>query len=314
VKLLRSPHFGRGLLVAAAIALVSGGIVAAVLRHGSTKSTVTAPTTTAAPPPATTAPPPATTAPATTQPPPQPPQVAMSWDHAGAIIWHVHDSDPTWLGRTMRAAGFGWAAVYLGAAGKVDPPDPGWIAQFRSVSGLPVGGWSVLGDDPAKDAADAARLVRDDGLSFYIADAEAPYNGHPERSQAFVSAFRSAQPALPAGLSSICDANGVGLSAWAGAGFVFLPQAYVNDFGQAVAPAACVRSALPFFARSSIHPMVACYQGTQGYVTPTQFARLLAQAGTTGFSIYPAETLVNAQDWQTYAQAIASTHIAAALP
>ena len=238
----------------------------------------------------------------------------MSWDHAGAIIWHVHDSDPTWLGRTMRASGFGWVAVFLGEAGRPDPPDPGWISQFRAASGLPVGGWSVLSANPAKDAADVASLIRADGLSFYIADAEAPYNGYPERSQAFVSSFRAAEPTLPAGLSSTCDAQGVGLSAWARAGFAFLPQAYVNDFGRAVAPAACVRSAAPFFPRSAVHPTVACYQGMRGYVTPAQFARLLAQAGTTGFSIYPAETLVNPADWQTYAQAIASTHIAAALP
>jgi hypothetical protein len=302
-------------LIAGAILFGVVLILAAVLRHGPRNAAVTAPTTTAAAPPATTAPAttaPATTAPATTtQPPPPPPLVAMSWDNAGAIIWHVRDSDPAWLGRTMRGAGFGWAAVFLGEGGTADPPAPGWIEQFRAASGLPVGGWSVLGDDPAKDVAHAARLIRADGLSFYIADAEAPYNGRADRSQAFVTAFRAAEPNLPAGLSSTCDANGLGLTAWANAGFAFLPQAYVNDFGPAVAPAACVRAAASAFPRSAVHPMVACYQGMRGYVTPAQFARLLARAGTTGFSIYPAETLVNPEDWQTYAQAITSMHIAA---
>jgi hypothetical protein len=214
----------------------------------------------------------------------------------------------------MRAAGFGWVAVFLGAAGTPDPPDPAWINLFRAASGLPVGGWSVLGGDPAGDAASAAHLIQADGLSFYIADAEAPYNGRSDRSQAFVSAFRAAEPRLPAGLSSFCSATGLGLATWANAGFVFLPQAYVNDFGAAVSPAACVRAAAPYFTRANVHPTVACYQGTRGYITPARFAALLAQAGTTGFSIYPAETLVNAQDWQTYATAIASTHIAASLP
>ena len=319
MRLLRSRHLERDLLIAGAI--LSGVVVvlAVVLRHGPQTPAVTPPTTTATAPPATTAPAttapvttaPATTAPAVTPPPPEPSPVAMSWDNAGAIVWHVRDSDPTWLGRTMRAAGFGWAAVFLGEAGTADPPAPGWIEQFRAASGLPVGGWSVLGDDPARDVAHAAQLIRADGLSFYIADAEAPYNGRADRSQAFVTAFRAAEPNLPAGLSSLCDANGVGLAVWANAGFAFLPQAYVNDFGAAVAPAACVRAAASAFPRSAVHPTVACYQGMRGYVTPAQFAQLLARAGTTGFSIYPAETLVNPADWQTYAQAIASLHIAA---
>lgn len=127
-------------------------------------------------------------------------------------------------------------------------------------------------------------------------------------------AFRALEPTLPAGLSSFCDANGVGLRAWAKAGFAFLPQAYVNDFGTAVDPTACVRAAAASFPRARVHPTVACYQGQQGYVTPEQFAQLLAEARTTGFSVFPAETLVNPEDWKAYAQAIASLHIAATPP
>ena len=238
----------------------------------------------------------------------------MSWSDAGAIIVDVTAANPEWLGRMMRSSGFGWVALPLGGPGTLASPPAGWAERFRAASGLPVGGWSVLGDDPAQDATDAAQLIQSNGLEFYIADAEAPYNGHADRSQAFVRTFRALEPTLPAGLSSFCHANGVGLAAWAKAGFAFLPQAYVNDFGAAVAPDACVRAAAPFFARARVHPTVACYQGQEGYVTPGQFAQLLAQAQTTGFSVYPAETLSNPDDWKTYAAAIASQGIAAPLP
>jgi hypothetical protein len=39
-------------------------------------------------------------------------------------------------------------------------------------------------------------------------------------------------------------------------------------------------------------------------------AHLLAVAGTTGFSIYPAEVGMSAQDWQAYGRAITGLHIA----
>ncbi len=41
------------------------------------------------------------------------------------------------------------------------------------------------------------------------------------------------------------------------------------------------------------------------------YTRLLAQAGTTGFSVYLAETNMTAQGWQAYGQAIKTMHIAA---
>ena len=311
------------LALAGAGLLALGIVLAVALRHGSSQPAAVPTTTTTAPPPATTtqpAPPPTTTAPPpapppTTAPPPAPPpHVAMSWDHAGAIVWHTHDTDPDWLGQQLRSAGFGWVAVFLGSSGVADPPEAGWVVRFERSSGLPVGGWSVLGNEPAKDASLAARLVKQNGLAFYIADAENTYEhayGGWSRSQAFVDAFRAAAPSLPAGLSSFCNANGLDLRAWAHAGFVFLPQAYVNDFGASVAPAACVRSATAVFPLSDIHPTVGSYKGKLGWVKAPRFSRLLAQAGTTGFSVYPAETAMYAEDWQAYGHAIASLHIAA---
>jgi len=265
-----------------------------------TTTKTTPPTTTTAPPPTTTAPPPA----------PPPTRVAMSWSNAGAIVVHTHDVDPTWLGRQMRNAGFGWVAIYLGSTGRAYPIDSGWVYRFTLASGLPVGGWSLLAGYPHSDAGFAATQLKKNGLSFYIADAESDYQAKPGASQSFVTAFRKLEPTMTAGLSSFCDANGIGLAPWARAGFAFLPQAYVNDFGASVSPAACVRAATAFFPISAIHPTVGSYHGQKGWVRAQQYTRLLAKAGTTGFSVYPAETAMSANDWQAYGRAIASMRIA----
>jgi len=234
------------------------------------------------------------------------------WDGAGALLWHPSAVDPAQFGATLRAAGFGWAAVYFGEAGVAHPPSAEWIARFRQASGLPVGGWSVLGDDPEADAAVATQGIAQYGFSFYIADAESTDPAQPQRSADFVAAFRAAEPTLPAGLSSLCHAEGVGLAPWAQAGFAFLPQAYVNDFGTGVSPSACVQAAAPWFPISQVHPTVASYRGLLGTVKPRSFTHLLKQAGTIGFSIFPAEAGMTAKNWQAYGQAIAKLHIAVA--
>jgi hypothetical protein len=288
--------------------LAVGVAIAIVLTHHNKQTapppppTTTSPATTA-PSPTTTAPPPPPTTTQPAPPPPPPAAVPMSWDNAGAIVWHSSDVDPTWLGQTLRAAGFGWVAVYL-------PPDPNWMYRFRVASGLPIGGWSVLGDHPGYEADLAARLVRKYDLAFYIADAEQPYADVPSRSNTFVRVFRRDEPSLPAGLSSLCIANALDLSAWAGAGFAFLPQAYVNDFGSGVDPVNCANTAQAIFGRANVHPTVASYAGTFGRVAPARFVQLLARAGTTGFSVYPAEVAMSSEDWQAYGQAISSLHIA----
>ena len=287
-------------------ALAVGVAIAIVITHRNKQTAPPPPPTTTssattAPSPTTTAPPPTTT----TQPAPPPPPAAvpMSWDNAGAIVWHSSDVDPTWLGQTLRAANFGWVAVYL-------PPDPNWMYRFRLASGLPIGGWSVLGDHPGYEAGLATRLVRKYGLAFYIADAEQPYADVPSRSSTFVRVFRRDQPSLPAGLSSLCIANALDLTAWAGGRFAFLPQAYVNDFGSGVDPVNCANTAQAIFGRANVHPTVASYAGTFGRVAPARFVRLLALAGTTGFSVYPAEVAMSSEDWQAYGDAITSLHIA----
>lgn len=234
----------------------------------------------------------------------------MSWSNAGAMVVQTHDVDPTWLGQQMRSAGFGWVAIFLGSTGTAATIDPGWVTRFILASGLPVGGWTVLNGDAYADAGFAARQLKLNGLSFYIADAEYAYQQKPGASQSFVAQFRKLEPTMAAGLSSLCDARGIGLQPWAAAGFAFLPQAYVNDFGSSVSPAACVRAAAGYFPLSAIHPTVGSYHGQKGWVSVRQYTRLLAQAGTTGFSVYPAETQMYANDWRAYGQAITSLHIA----
>lgn len=236
--------------------------------------------------------------------------VTMSWSSAGALVWHTRDVDPVWLGEQLRTAGFGWAAIYLGSAGMAQPPDPGWIRRFVQASALPVGGWTVLVGYPHADAGFASTQLKRYGLSFYIANAELPYQKLPGASAKFVARFRALMPSMPAALSSLCDARGVGLAPWAKAGFEFLPQAYVNDFGASVSPAACVAAARGFFPPSAIHPTVGSYHGMKGWVSAQQYVQLLARSGATGFSVFPAETGMAAEDWQTYGRAIAAMHIA----
>ena len=291
----------RILLAAGAVLLLVALSLAVALRHHGPRpaASVTVPlpahttttTTTTAPPPPTTAPPPA---------------VAMSWDAAGGLVVHPTDIDPTLLGTEMRDAGFGWLAVDLAHY------DADWVSRFRTASGLPVGGWSVLGDDAPADAASAAQAVSDDSLAFYIADAEATYGytqqGNVQspasfaRSRAFVTAFRAAQPRLPAAVSSYCraDEHDLDWSAWVKAGFEFLPQAYVNDFGASASPAACARGAVHWFPLAHVHPTIGSYSGERGIVDPARWIALLRAAKTTGFSIYPAEVGMSPEAWQAY--------------
>jgi len=298
----------RLLAVLGATFLATSVLLAVFLNQGSK------PPPKSAPPPVTTtaSPPPTTTAPMKPPPPLKPPpaRVPMSWNNAGAFVVHTHDVDPTWLGQQLRSAGFGWVAVFLGSAGQATPPDPEWVYRFIVASGLPVGGWTTLAGYPHADAGFAVTQLKKYGLTFYIANAEASYQGKAGASQAFVSRFRQLEPTMTAGLSSLCDASGIGLVPWASAGFAFLPQAYVNDFGGNVSPATCVHAASAFFPLSAIHPTVGSYHGQKGWVAAQRYVQLLSEAGTTGFSVYNAETNMTAESWQAYGQAIKASRIA----
>jgi hypothetical protein len=244
----------------------------------------------------------------------------MSWESAGAFVWHELDVDATRLGMTMRENGFGWIAVRLHDGLEVDPLAERWIESFQAASGLPVGGWGVLRDKPEAEAKLAGSLVDRLGLDFYVADAEAAYEysgaGGPSderssRSRRFVNAFRRLEPSLPAGLSSYCrpTRHDIDWAAWQKGGFVFLPQAYVNQVGPAVAPRNCVEAAASYFPPNRIHPTIGTFRTPSGIPSPADYVRLLEQARTIGFSVYPAETTSD-DSWRVLGAAISASGIA----
>lgn len=245
----------------------------------------------------------------------------MSWRSAGAFVWHETDVDPGILGTALRDNGFGWVAVHLHDGTTEDPVEADWVRRFRLASGLPVGGWGVLRAEPRLEAELADTLVRRQGLDFYIANAEAEYGytgpSGPDgvryrRSQRFVAAFRDLQPALAVGLSSYCraDMHDLDWGAWRAAGFVFLPQAYVNDLGLEATPAACARGARGFFPVDAVHPTIGMHPGQRSSLAAAAYAPLLDRADTTGFSVYLAETRMTPEEWQSLGSAIARLGIA----
>ncbi|MFL5925777.1 MAG: hypothetical protein ACJ77E_02440 [Gaiellaceae bacterium] len=216
------------------------------------------------------------------------------------MIVHPDALDPVVAADEVRANGFGWIALRIADGETALPLPANWVARFRAVSGIPVGGWTVLRDHPVAEAQLAARLVGEDGLDFYIANAEQEYaytNGaehslaHLHRSSEFIAAFRAAEPTMAAGLSSFCrpDESDLDWSAWATAGFAFLPQAYVDQLGADGTPTACTTAATKWFPPSSIHPVLGIFTGPNPTPTPAEYAALLAEAGTTGFSLFPFE-------------------------
>ena len=249
-----------------------------------------------------------------------PPPVPLAWRSAGAFVWHTDGIDPTRLGQEMRANGFGWVALRIHDGRSADQVDSDWIAQFRRASGLPVGGWGVLREQPGLEARLAGSMVEKLGLDFYIADAEMEYeysnqSGHSAqrygRSAAFVNAFRAVEPDLPGALSSYCraDTHDIDWSTWRGAGFAFMPQAYVDQFGPVAAPAACAAGAAGFFAPGEVHPTVGTFPTSRPIPSAAAYAAMLNAAGTVGFSLYLAETTPDTA-WRAYGQAIASLGIA----
>jgi hypothetical protein len=245
----------------------------------------------------------------------------MSWAGAGAFVWHETDVAPETLGLQLRESGFSWLAVLVHDGLTVDRVEGDWVQRFRAASGLPVGAWGVLRTQPEREADLAHRLLDDYALDFYVANAESEYkfsgdDGRSverfERSRRFVDRFRAVEPDMPAGVSSYCraDRQDVDWGVWSGSRFAFLPQAYVNDFGTAASPAACVDGAAEFFRRDAVHPTVGMYTGEREEPSPKRYAALLHEAGTVGFSVYLAETRMHAEQWGAFGGAITDLGIA----
>ncbi len=280
------------------------------------------PVETSPPPPPVTTAPPTTTSPPPTPTPPPPAAVPFSWQSAGAFVWHETDVEPTLLGKIMRESGFGWVAVRLHDGLDEDPVEADWAYRFRLASGLPVGGWGVLRDQPEQEAALASELLTRYGLDFYIANPEVEYtysgldgpsDERSGRSLRFVKAFRALRPSpFPAGVSSYCrpSQHDIDWGSWRQAGFAFLPQAYVNDIGAAGAPASCVAGAKGFFPPADIHPTIGMTPGRESSVDVSTYVELLDQADTVGFSVYLAETRMADADWRTLGSAISERGLA----
>ena len=92
----------------------------------------------------------------------------MSWDAAGAFVWHETDISPEVLGEEMRDNAFGWVAVFLQDGVNADTIEDDWVARFRRASGLPVGGWGVLRTQPVEEARLANSLLARNELDFFI--------------------------------------------------------------------------------------------------------------------------------------------------
>ena len=302
--------------------LSSGGLVAAivVLLAGCRHEQLPTPLP---PPPVTTATVPVTTQAAPPPPPrplpPPPASAPFSWRAAGAFVWHETDVDPTRLGLALRRNGFGWVAVFLHDGRTEDPVDSGWIERFRAASGLAVGGWGVLRSEPEAEAELADALLTRYGLAFYVADAESEYEfsgvGGPSheragRSRRFVKTFRARRPGFPAGVTSYCraDMHDIDWASWRGAGFAFLPQAYVNEFGRRATPATCVHAAERHFPPADVHPLIGMYASSRPVAVET-YVRLLARAPTQGFSVYLAETVADEQ-WDVFGRGISEHALA----
>ena len=271
-------------------------------------------------PPPTTTTEPTPTVPTPTEPLP-PPARPMSWTAAGAFVWHENDIDPGLLAGELQSNGFGWVAVFLHEGTAEDPVEADWVRRFRLASGLPIGGWGVLRTAPLREAALARELIARYGLDFYIANAEVEYEfsgvagqdgRRHARSRRFVRAFRELAPTLPAGVSSYCraDMHDIDWAAWRDGGFVFLPQAYANDFGGAAAPDVCAQGALPFFPLAAVHPTIGMYAGQVSSPAAAEYVPALVRSGTRGFSVYLAETRMTSEEWRALGQAIAERGIA----
>ena len=213
---------------------------------------------------------------------------------------------------------------------------PGWqcssTTAWTSIQSKPTGSPASahratcrLGDGascalrPSRRAELADRLLKDYSLDFYIANPEAEYKYSSDegtsgerygRSQRFVDSFRSGQ--MPAAISSYCraDTQNIDWEAWNRSSFAFLPQAYVNDFGEATSPAACAKGAADFFPAHAVHPTVGVYAGQQGKPGPARYAELLDKAGTVGFSVYLAETRMRVEHWRMFGEAVVELAIA----
>jgi hypothetical protein len=254
------------------------------------------------------------------------------WDEPGAFIERPVNIAPEWLGQTMVANGFVWAAVLVHNGLQRENEDQLGIDWHRRLAstGVTVGAWGPLREAPEQEAGLAVELVTRYGLAFYVANAEYEYefsgagggsNDRAGRSGRFVNAFRALAPALPAALSTFgrLDQHDLDWVPWRNGGFHFLPQAYPNEDSSLTVPL-CTTGCAQALASPRLdlqrvtHPTIGVYPGALGLVTPDDYiAQLAAEPRARGFSVYLAERM-DPSWWGIYGQAIRDGRILRGAP
>jgi len=221
---------------------------------------------------------------------------ASPFQGAGVFLDNPGNLPGPWnLAEDLQANGFTWIALHVNNGLRQIDADPLWIQTFRD-HGISVGGWGYEDDHPLIEAVLADLAVRQFGLDFFIADAEAPFEQTKKlhgwkRSKTFVDVFRSLQPTLPAALTTYGAAPApwvipIDFASWRAAGFDLLPQAYYNQFPKVYRPDMTVAHALRAgWTIDRVHPVIGVYRK----YSAANYVPLLKATGTRGFSVWLAD-------------------------
>jgi hypothetical protein len=193
-------------------------------------------------------------------------------------------------------AEFGWAVVQcFDHTTLIEQTNiAAWRDDIR-LRGMYFGVWGVQRTDPSGDASRADSQIDTWGADFYIANAEADYKtdtgGVRENAATFCTAFRAAQPTIPAALVTygttsndygllgdalVTSAGVMDFKAWFDADFHIMPEAYYGA-NTIYKPDRCVRHyRRANFPLNKIHPVIGIYVGGNS-TTGAQYRDLLAQ-------------------------------------
>jgi hypothetical protein len=230
---------------------------------------------------------------------------------AGVFVDNTADFPGPWaLADRLEAAHFHWVALHVNEGLVGRPVDSLWVDVLHA-HGLAVGGWGVEKRHPLIEAVIADQAVRNNGLDFYIANAERWYErtsaGGWRRSATFVRIFRSLEPDLPAALITYGAAPPpfvipIDYATWRDAGFDLLPEAYYNqfrDYRPDLTVAHALRAGWPL---DRVHPVI----GVWHRYAAANYVPLLRRAGTTGFSVFLADQ-ARASDYDALAPLAATS-------
>lgn len=193
-------------------------------------------------------------------------------------------------------SGYSWVAIQVNDRGVIHNPAIQLFVNIWRFYGYKVGGWGINHTDPVGDARDASDAIREYGLDFYIADAEAEYKaseGGWERSARFVSEYRRLRPSFPSALSSLGGSPepwvmDINYKPWQEANFDFLPQAYWNDYLEYEPGSVLSHARRAGFNPLRVHLTYGLYPGHRGTIPLSTY---LLQPKTIGYSVFRAEFL-----------------------